>query len=371
MSALDKPGKSPPHLFATAPLGVWLRLIRENGGVSQPYWGKLAKVLATSSLLVPFRVAERICFGPRVSHIDIHPSPVYIHGFSRSGTTHLHNLLAHDPNFGFVTTFQAFASPMFLTTRGWLERLIVNSLPKTRPMDNMAVSLALPQEEEVALACISHLSAIHQDSFPNRMQAIVDKFGPMRLSDKELAEWERAYLQVLRKATLAAGGRRLVLKSPANLGRTPLLRRLFPDAKFIHIVRNPYVMYMSNLKLYQAVLPAYQMADFVWEDAMAAVRSNYVTMMRRYMQHRESIPSRNLIEVRFEDIEHDPLTELELPDWEQARKPIADYLGTLSGYRKNRHRIDQSIIDIVDRDWGFAVREWGYEPPSGDGCVVP
>ena len=54
--------------------------------------------------------------------------------------------------------------------------------------------------------------------------------------------------------------------------------------------------------------------------------------------------------------------ELALPGWRRARKPIADYLRTLSGYRKNTHRIDPEIIDIVDREWGFAVEAWGERP---------
>ena len=56
--------------------------------------------------------------------------------------------------------------------------------------------------------------------------------------------------------------------------------------------------------------------------------------------------------------------ELSLPGWKRARGPIADYLGTLSGYRKNAYRVDQATIDAVDRKWGFAVEAWGYRPPD-------
>ena len=371
---MSGPAKSSPHLAAAAPLGVWLRLVRENRGVARPYWGRLARVLLTSTALSPLRLAERVWFERRVSRTEPHPSPVYVHGFARTGTTHLHNLLAHDPGLGFLTTLQASASPMFLTTRGWLEPLIARRLPATRPMDNVAVSLSLPQEEELALACISHLSPVHAVSFPNRMREITDRFGSMALSARELAQWERAYLHVVRKATLAANGRRLVLKSPANLGRTTLLRRLFPDAKFVFLMRNPYVTYLSNLRLYRSLLPAYAMADYDWDSVAAAVRSNFATMMQRYLHDRESIPEGNLIEVRFEDIEADPLGELEriyrrlgLPGWARARGPIAAYTATLSSYRKNRYRVDRSVVDAVDRDWGFAVKAWGYAPPSDDG----
>jgi len=221
---------------------------------------------------------------------------------------------------------------------------------------------------------MSHLSPVHGVSFPNRMREITERFGSMRLCASELAQWKRTYLDVLRKATLAAEGRRLVLKSPAHLLRTALLRSLFPDATFVSLTRNPYVVYLSNLRLYRSLLPAYAMADYDWESIAAAVRDNFAIMMQRYLHDRESIPQGNLVEVRFEDIEADPLGELAriyrrlgLPGWEQARAPIAAYAAGLSGYRKNRHRIEGEVVRVVDRDWGFAVKAWGYAPPDGAG----
>lgn len=362
------------HIAAAAPLGVWLRLLRDSGGVARPYWGRLARVMLTSAALSPLRVVERVLFGRSIARTELHPSPVYVHGFARTGTTHLHNLLAHDPGLGFPTTLQASTAPMFLSVRHWLEPLVAKRLPTTRPMDRVAVSTSLPQEEEVALACMTHLSPVHALSFPNRMREATDRFGLMRLTAGELAQWKRAYLHVLRTATLAAQGRRLVLKSPANLGRTALLRSLFPDAKFVFLMRNPYVVYLSNLRLYRSLLPSYAMTDYDWDEVAAAVRGNFTVMMRRYLRDRESIPPGNLVEVRFEDLEADPLGELErvydrlrLPGWEHARQPIAAYAESLAGYRKNRYRIDQRVVRVVDRDWGFAVKAWGYAPPSAAG----
>ena len=366
---------SQPHVMSMAPLGVWLRLIADNGGVPRRYWGKLSKVLAISALTAPLRMAERLFYGPsRMARVKIDPAPLYIQGFARSGTTHLLNLLAQDPNFGVVSTFQAIAAPMFLVGRGRLERLIARGVPLTRPMDNMAVSLDLPQEEEVALANTSHLSSVHHLSFPRRTRYYLDKFSTLRLTGSELARWERAYLTVLRKATLASGGRQLVLKSPTNLGRTAALLRLFPDAKFIHIVRNPYVVYQSMTHLYRTMLPICQLDDADPAEVAAAIRNSYTAMMRQYMKDRELVPSGQLAEVRFEDLERAPMAELErlyralsVPGWEQARQPIGDYLRTLSGYRKNTHQIDPQTIDLVDREWGFAVQAWGYRPPNGAG----
>ena len=52
--------------------------------------------------------------------------------------------------------------------------------------------------------------------------------------------------------------------------------------------------------------------------------------------------------------------ELALPGRERARKPIADYLRTLPGYRNNAHRGDPPA-------WGFAVDARGYRPLNATG----
>ena len=371
MATSTKPGE---HPFATSSLPLWWSLLRTYGGVQPRYWKRFARILATSTLTAPLRLAERLLYSRRVARTEIGQPPVYIMGFARSGTTHLHNLMAHDPDLGYVSTLHAFAAPFFLSSRGWMERLLAKRIPPKRPMDNMAMALTLPQEEELPVAAMSPLSMVHQLSFPDRARAIGAKMATMRLSESELEEWEARYLHVLRQATLACDGRRLVLKSPANLGRTALLLRLFPDAKFVFIVRNPYVVFSSTMHLLRVVIPMYQLRDVDWGEIEATVLSNYVDMNSRYMRDRESIPEGNLIEVRFEDLEADAMgvldriySTLSLPGWDRARRPVAEYCGTLSGYRKNRYRFDRSLVDTVDREWGFAVREWGYEPPSIEG----
>ena len=365
--------RSQPHLFATSSLPLWWSLTRAYGGVEPRYWGRFAGILATSALTSPLRLAERIRHGRRVARTEIRQPPIFIQGYARTGTTHLHNIMAHDPDLGYVSTFHAVAAPFYLISRGWLERRIAGRVPSKRPMDNVAVSLDLPQEEELALAAVSRLSSVHQLSFPGRAGEIMAKMGAMRLNEAEMKEWRNAYMGVLRKATLACDGRRLVLKTPANLGRTGLLRQMFPGAKFIFIARDPWVVFASNRKLYRTMVPMNQLQDVDWDEFEASVLSNYTDMTRRWMRDRASIPKGDLIEVRFEDIESDPMgvlariySTLSLPGWDRARGPIAEYLGTLSGYRKNRYRFERSLVDAVEQEWGFAAREWGYGPPNAE-----
>ena len=274
------------HLFAGSPLGLWRVLLREHGFAQRPYWGRLAAILATSALTAPLRVAERLRYGRQIARTEIAEPPVFIHGFHRSGTTHLYNVLSRDPQFGYVSTLQILTAPFFLSTRGWLAPLIADRIRSKRPGDNVAVSLDSPQDVEVALAAVSPYSPIHQVSFPSRIRAIMRQYGAMRLTSEQMRKWERSYLQVLRKTTLACDGRRLLLKSPINLGRTGHLLRLFPDAKFVYIVRSPYVVLRSTMNFYRAVAPGYRLQDVEWDQVESAVLEYYSTMMGRYLHER-------------------------------------------------------------------------------------
>ena len=361
------------HPLAMTPPGVWLRVVRENGGVSPAYRGKLASLLLGSALMSPLRAWETLRYGRAVARTRIAHPPLFILGFARTGTTHLHNLLAQDPALGVVTTFQAAMPTFYLTARSIpaFRRFLTRNMPPTRPMDNVAIALDLPQEEEIAVANTSHLSYVHHLSFPARLRDYIERYALMRgLTPAELAQWEQVYLNVLRKATLAAGGRRLALKSPNNTGRVSHLLRLFPDARFVHITRSPYAVYRSVLHTYRAVLPISRLQDCPWETTVADFTHCYAAVMRQYLDDRAQIPAGRLSETRFEDLEQNPLAELEriyrelsLPGWNDAKPAIAAYLGDLAGYRRNAYDIDPAIAETVEREWAFALDEWGYRRP--------
>ena len=372
------------HPSTFAPPLVWARLILANGGVPKPYWGRLARILIATTLATPLRLAEWLLYARQIANTKIEHSPLFVVGFGRSGTTHLQNLLAQDPTYGYISTYQIMTSTFSLVGEGWLKRLMEKGLAEmgaqTRPMDNVKVDLDTPQEEDAALASSSIQSAIHHLTFPQQRWRLYEKYVLMgadpegeRLTARELRQWERAYLRVLQKTTIHNGGRRLLLKNVLNIGRVDHLLRLFPDAKFIHIVRNPYNLYPSLMKLYRTMLPLYQLDDYNWPEVEEFLVEIYPRLMQKYLADRALIPAGHLAEVRFEDLERDPLgelarlyAELDLPDWENAEPHIAAYLETIADYRKNEFRIEQSIIERVGEKWRFALEEWNYRPPNGD-----
>ena len=371
------------HICSFAPLSVWLRLIARNRGVPKRYWGKLAGVLGLSLAAAPLRFAETFLYASAVAKAPIREAPVFVLGFARAGTTHLHNLLAQDPALGYLDTFQSIVPTFSLVGRGWLQRLMARGMgERVRPMDSMAVGLDLPQEEDIAVANASPYSVLHQVSFPNMARELYGKYtlmgwapegaeSPGALSERESAQWDHEYLRVVHKATIHADGRRLVLKSPVNLGRVDRLLGLFPEAKFIHIMRNPYAVYASLLHMFRTIMPLYQMDDFDFDELEEVLVEGFALAYRKYVQDRELVPPGNLAEARFENLERKPLEELErlyaelgLGGWAEAEPAIRSYLGTLTGYRKNTHRYEQPMLARVEDKWRFALEDWGYERPA-------
>ena len=375
MSVTIPAGASRQHVFSMAPLRVWLRLIADNGGVPRRYWGKLARVLGISALTAPLRVAERLCYGPsRMARVAIDAGAAVHPGIRPLG--HHASAQPDRPGSGFrcrldISGHRGADVPD--RSRPAAARSCPGDARDTPDGQHGRVPRAAPggrggprQHVASVVGTPPLVPAPGKDS-------TWTKYATMQLTGHGArALGSTPIVDVLRKATLASGGRRLVLKSPTNLGRTAELLRLFPDAKFIHIVRNPYVVYRSMTHLYRTMLPICQLDDVEPGEVAATILGSYAAMMRQYMHDRESIPAGHLAEVRFEDLERDPMAEVErlyaelaLPGWEQARMEIAAYLSTLSDYRKNIHRIDRETIEVVDREWGFAVEAWGYRPPDG------
>ncbi len=356
------------------PLPELLRL-RSRYVVDERLRKRLRARLIFSAMLEPLRWYERLRYGSLLRRTRIAEPPIFILGFGRSGTTHLHNLMWQDGRFGVVTNYQANMQPVALMGRGWLDSYLADKLPKKRPMDNVALSLEGPQEEEIALANLTADAPLHFMSFSQALPEIYERWvTDLGRDARDLATWKRHYMEVLKKATVLSGGRRLVLKTPPNTGRIPALLELFPDARFVHIVRDPYPVFQSMRNMYRKVLPGQELQTLDWDRIDAWVVDAYRRLMTKYLADRKQIPAGHLVEIRYEDLDARPLEilpmiyrSLELPDFEVVRPRIEKYLESLGRFEKNRFEYPDEIVEAVNSDWGFALEAFGYErrEPTG------
>lgn len=361
-----------PHVFGS--FRNWLRLLWDNrGGIDAKYMPRVLTVCLLTFLTIPLRLYERVRYGSAVKNTAIHPSPIFIIGHWRTGTTHLHNLMCQDKSLGYVSVFGVTAPGFCLVGEGTVKGLLAAFQRKrhpTREIDNVALSMDNPEEEDVAVSNMSPYSYLHMYTFPRRASYYFEKYVT-RFSDLPesiLAKWTDVYLTVLRKATLKTGGKRLVIKNCADSARIRTLLELFPDAKFIHICRSPYSVFRSTVWLQRIIFPRMQLHEIGPEEIEPHVLRCYSQLMERLLADRALIPAGNFVEVKYEDLERAPLDELRkvydtlgLPGFAEAEPAVNAYLDSIADYKKNPYKIDDSVIRKVNQHWQFAFDALGYE----------
>jgi omega-hydroxy-beta-dihydromenaquinone-9 sulfotransferase len=354
------------HPLSGSPLPVLLRILLRSGGIDSKYRLKLLYVLLLSALGIPFRAIESWRFGRQIAATTLTAPPIFVLGHWRSGTTHLHRLMAQDKNLGYVSSLQAFMPESFLSVQQSQYLDLGKLWPKMRLMDNVSYAPDVPEEEEYALGNVLPLSFYHCWYFPRRMKEIYRQSVLLEdISDDLKAEWQAAFLKILKKTTIEYGGKRLVVKNPANTARISFLLELFPDAKFIHIYRNPYDVYCSTKHFYEKLLPHYTFQEI---DAIALEENIllfYQQLMQRYFATVEAIPPENLIEITYEDFDDNELEslkriykKLEIPNFEAAAAHFKTYVEKHAQYKKNSYSLDDRTRATIDQHWGFAIDRW-------------
>lgn len=369
------------HPFIFCSFRSWLKVLWGNRGIERKFIPRVLFVTLVSLFTSPLRIYESLRFGRIVRRTAVHPSPIFIIGHWRSGTTHLHNILIRDKNLGCVSMWQAFAPGLCLIDERVLKNpfnKIAKKMHPTREIDNIPLSLDNPEEEDLAIANMSPYSYLHMYSYPRQATHFFERYITYfnNLPESIISEWKEIYLTILRKATFKASGKRLVIKNCADSARIKPLLELFPDAKFIHIYRNPYNIFRSTQHLYKVVMERAQLQEVGQGEHENWVLRFYSQLMQKLLADKSLIPAGNFVEVRYEDLDKEPLAQLRkvyetlgLPGFAKAEPAFRAYLDSISGYQKLAHKqLDDSIITKINRNWQFAFDALGYKriEPAGE-----
>jgi hypothetical protein len=349
----------------------WLKLIFLNGSIALKHYPRIFFINLISTISIPFRCYEKWRLNKKINSTELLDQPIFIIGHWRSGTTHLHNLLVQDQQFGYITMLQA-AFPKSFITSNFFRRFMNRFLPKTRPMDAMKMGVNEAQEEEMALGNMFPYSFYNGWYFPKRMLEFYFKY--VRFSHVSLnimEQWRKIYDFLLKKATYFMKGRRLILKNPVNTARIKFLLDLYPNAKFIHIYRNPYEVYASTRHFYKTTIEAFMLQRITDKEIEDNIFKIYSEMMISYFTESKLIPKRNLVELKFEDLERDPLyqvrriyDELHLNGYEKAEPKILKYIQSIKNYKKNKFTLHKETIEKIYQHWGFTIQRWDYNVPQ-------
>lgn len=349
--------------MATRP---WLGLLWRSRLIRRERLRDALEITARGLQLLPLALRERQLYAQKLRAHSIDPQPVFIIGHFRSGTTHLHSLLARDLNFAFPTTFQVLFPRVFLSAEGWLKPLLRKGLPTTRCFDNVQLDVDSPQEDEFALGHLSPFSFYHGLYFPRQLHYHLRR-GVLLENARDRKSWQHLYRSFLNKLSLRGNGRPLLLKNPANSARIETLLEIFPRARFIHVYRNPYATFYSMLRAGRIFSDAYAFHRLSETQLHESILLIYEQLMRHLFRGLDAIPSGQLVHVCYENLIGNELATLQaiyrglgLGGFAHAHVGFEQYLGEQAAFRTSHHQPDPTTAGVVQKRWAFGFARLGY-----------
>ena len=280
---------------------------------------------------------------PDTSQIEV-KKPVFILGHFRCGTTHLHNLMSVDGNYVAPNTFQVSFPRIFLRHEKYLAPILQLLSPNTRPQDNMRLKMKFPQEDEIALIGLGTTSPYMAAHFPNAIEDF-RKYIDLDLEEKMLDSWKLCHLNFAKKLSFTLKDRQyLVFKSPCHMARVKHILELYPDARFIHIHRDPWEVAHSSLKMYQSwfKMVHFQDTSSLQNSIEEIFIDNYSILYDAYFKQKELIPKGNLYEFSYNELISDRLGTIRniyqfLGDREVNELKFKEYCRSISNYKRNTY----------------------------------
>lgn len=334
--------------------------------VQRRHLGSLRHIAAISLPATIFGVLDSLRYGGKVAETPVSPPPLFILGHWRSGTTFLQKLLSFDPRCACPTFFQCTFPNAFISGEPFLKPRTADNIPPRRPFDNVGLGVDEPFEEEFALARTALISPMLGFVFPRAWARYDRHCEPEKWRLRERRCWEHNFLSFARKLAFVSR-RRLVFKSPAHGYRVKILLQMFPGAKFVLIVRNPYEVFASTRHLLRSLLHHNRLHAGGPVDLDEIVFDRYLRMYSKLESDLPLLAQGSLTRVRFEDLERQPLRELEriygeisLGDFALAREPIERYLHQSAAYQKNVYDLTPVEKESIADRWRPAFESYGY-----------
>ncbi len=317
---------------------VYLAALRDIDGLHDAgvvnFYGQLLQLLKNRLLLT-----DLLSRHPEITDIELQP-PVVIAGLPRTGTTHLHNLLAAAPTFRTMPYWES-NEPFPLASESGVE-----PDPRRTRMD-VAVT--------VINTVMPHFALMHEmttDHVHEEIQLLANDISTMLFETlAEVPGWRdyyRAHDQTphyeylatqLKAMQFLRGGRRWLLKSPQHLEQVPVLDRVFPGSIVVFTHRDPVPVALSMIamitysaRMHRSPVPVEQIANS-WIERLEQ-------MLNSLVRDRDTFGPDRSIDIRFDDFMADELGAAERV-YALAGEPFTDLAraavdGYLAGHQRGR-----------------------------------
>ncbi|MGH9051357.1 MAG: sulfotransferase family protein [Acidimicrobiia bacterium] len=289
-------------------------------------------------------------------HPEIHDvrieRPIVVCGLPRTGTTHLHNLMAADPALRSLPYWESLepvlaeserpgpgeADPRLARTKAALD-FVNTAMPYFERMHEMTVDHV---HEEIQLLAIDFSTMLFETTAP------MPTWRDYYLAHDQTPHY--AYLRTVLKALQwLRGGERWVLKSPQHIEQFPALRATFPDATFVVTHRDPVAVTTSVATMLSYTARVNQdPVDPVRIGGYWADRTE--RMLRACVDDRGVLPADQTIDVEFDEFMADDVAMVERI-YELARQPFtAEARATMDAFMAEhpRGKFGGVVYDLAD-----------------------
>ncbi len=359
-----------PRFWDGMTLGAWLKVLRKGKYRVAPIRWAMAGIVTglAATVNTPFATLQQIRYGTKIRETKLAGPPIFIIGHWRSGTTLLHEYMIRDPRFTFMDTYACFAPSHFLVTRHFLRPLVSCLMPKKRPMDNMAAGFDRPQEDEFALCSLGIPSPYLRLLFPNN-GPIDDAYLTLRnVSPAQRSAWLDGMEWLLKSLTVQSP-RQVILKSPPHTARIRAILERFPDAKFVHIHRDPRALFPSTVNLWMRLATdegcqrpkgGPELDEYVF--------STFNTMYEAFEADLPLLKEGQFCDVGYDELVQNPVGTIEktyaalgINRFEAIRPEIEAFAATQKSYKKNRFELAPEIVEQINTRWADYIAKYGYQ----------
>ena len=341
------------------PLEILIHSLNKNNKFNQ--FGKIAFNHQLKNRLKVRRDLEQLHLNNSFSE----PSdPVFVIGLPRSGTTFLFNLLSLDV---------AHRSPLY-----WE---IMSPLPITKnEKEEYKRERKINRELKLAKTLIPKLRAMHtiRANTPEECEQIatmnVRSFVYMCMADvpeyidylkycsfDSVFMWHKRFFQALE---VNGKPERWLLKDPSHIGHLPEILKTYPNAKFIHIHRDPTDSVGSFCSLTKNVRSAFS-RKVNTNDIGKTVIDFWNHNLNKGMEDRRHLSSNQIVDINYHDFIQSPLNQIKNVYLQlgfdmtiETENNIESYLSQNQGNTKSDHQysldefgLDKKIIKDQFRDY--------------------
>jgi len=251
---------------------------------------------------------------PEILDVEI-SRPIVIVGQPRTGTTHLHNLMAADPALRSLRYWESLEPVLAPDERAAVAAGEPDPRPARTEVGLAFLNEALPYFKRMHEMTVDHvheeiqLLAIDCSTMLFETMAVLPTWRDDYLAHDQTSSY-RYLKRVLQALQWQRGGERWVLKSPQHLEQFGPLLTVFPDATFVVTHRDPVSVIASNATMlaYTARLnttrPDPRRIGHYWSDRIQQ-------MLETGMRERELLPADGSLDVRFDEFMADDLATVE------------------------------------------------------------